>query len=102
MEGLGVVLVEAMSRGVPVIGSNVGGIPDIITDGQNGFLVPEQEPEVLSEKIIELLSNPHFAEQFRQAGYNTVKMRFSWEMISRQFSEAYAQVLHQFSPGNMT
>lgn len=93
MEGLGVVLLEAMSHGIPVIGSNVGGIPDIITDGENGFLVPEQEPVALAEKIVILVSKPSFAERFRKAGYRTVKMRFSWDEISRQFSEAYKQVL---------
>jgi glycosyltransferase involved in cell wall biosynthesis len=97
MEGLGVVLLEAMSHGVPVIGSNVGGIPDIITDGENGFLVPERDPAILAEKIVTLLTDTTLAERFRQAGYNTVRTRFSWEEISRQFSDVYAQVLNWHS-----
>ncbi|MDD1680270.1 MAG: glycosyltransferase [Methanoregula sp.] len=51
MEGLGVVLLEAMSRGLPVIGSTTGGIPDIIEDGKNGFLLPCESHEILAEKI---------------------------------------------------
>lgn len=98
-EALGVVLLEAMASGCPVIGSNVGGIPDIITDGTNGSLVPEQNPVVLAEKIVALLSDTILAERFRHAGYETVRTRFSWENISRQFSEAYEQVLDQYSRG---
>jgi glycosyltransferase involved in cell wall biosynthesis len=99
-EGLGVVLLEAMASGCPVIGSNVGGIPDIITDGENGFLVPEQEPRVLTEKIIALLYDSILADRFRDAGYRTVKVRFSWGGISRQFSEVYKQVLGTCSSGD--
>lgn len=97
MEGLGVVLLEAMSHGVPVIGSNVGGIPDIIDDGRNGFLFPSEDEKILAEKIVTLLSDTVLAEQFLLAGYETVRTRFSWEEISRQFSEAYEQVLDKYS-----
>jgi glycosyltransferase involved in cell wall biosynthesis len=93
MEGLGVVLLEAMAHGVPVVGSSVGGITDIIEDGKNGFLVPSESEEILAKKIIRLLSDEELAERFRQAGYETVRMRFSWEKISRQFSEVYAGIL---------
>ncbi|MDO8873985.1 MAG: glycosyltransferase family 4 protein [Methanoregula sp.] len=97
MEGLGVVLLEAMSHRVPVIGSNVGGIPDIIDDGRNGFLFPSENEKILAEKIVTLLSDTVIAERFRLAGYETVRTRFSWEEISRQFSEAYEQVLDKYS-----
>jgi glycosyltransferase involved in cell wall biosynthesis len=98
MEGLGVVLLEAMSHGVPVIGSNVGGIPDIINDGKNGFLFPCEDEKDLSEKIIRLLSDEVLADQYRQSGYETVRFQFSWKEISRQFSEAYQQVIDRY-PG---
>ena len=89
MEGLGVVLLEAMSYGVPVIGSNIGGIPDIIEDGKNGFLFPSNDEKKLAEKIIIVLSDSMLAGQFRQKGYETVRTRFSWNEISRQFSDVY-------------
>lgn len=92
-EALGVVLLEAMACGCPVIGSNVGGIPDIITDGVNGFLVPEQDSGAIAEKIVILLSDTKLAEQFRQAGYETVRERYSWDEISRQFSAIYSHVI---------
>ena len=99
MEGLGVVLLEAMSHGVPVIGSNVGGIPDIITDGENGFIFPCEDDRLLAEKIMVLLEDSFLKEQFRIAGYRTVRIKFSWEIISRKFSDIYRELLKQYSWG---
>jgi N-acetyl-alpha-D-glucosaminyl L-malate synthase BshA len=92
-EGLGVVLLEAMASGCPVIGSNVGGIPDIITDGENGFLVPEQDSIQLAERIVRLLSDTELRETFRKNGHAKVDELFSWNRISDQFASVYHQVL---------
>ena len=92
-EGLGVVLLEAMASGCPVIGSNVGGIPDIITDGENGFLVPEQDSEQLAVQIIRLLQDGELREMFRKNGYTRIHTSFSWDLISDQFASVYHQVL---------
>ena len=91
-EALGVVLLEAMVCGTPVIGSNVGGIPDIIKDGYNGFLVPEKSPKDLADKIIELLSNKELAKEFSVNGLKTVRERFSWEIVSERFMRMYEVV----------
>jgi len=91
-EGLGVVLLEAMACCVPVIGSNVGGIPDIIQDGYNGYLVPEKNPEELSKKIIQLLVDPVLARRFGENGLATVQNKFTWDRISCQFKDRYVQV----------
>jgi L-malate glycosyltransferase len=92
-EALGVVLLEAMASGCPVIGSNVGGIPDIITDGENGFLVPEQDPHGLAEKIILLLSDERLREKFRSQGLIRVQQSFSWDRIADDFSQIFERVL---------
>lgn len=91
-EGLGVVLLEAMAAGCPVIGSNVGGIPDIIVDCENGFLVPERDPSALADRIIALLSDKARAEKLRVNGRETITMKFSWDMIAEKFSNIYAEV----------
>jgi L-malate glycosyltransferase len=93
MEGLGVVLLEAMSHGVPVIGSNVGGIPDIIIDGETGFLVPEQRPDILAERIVRILANNELQDKFRRNGLIRVQEFFSWEKISIDFSHVYDEIL---------
>jgi glycosyltransferase involved in cell wall biosynthesis len=97
MEGLGVVLLEAMSHGVPVIGSNVGGIPDIIIDGETGYLVPEQNSDILAEKIVQILTNTDLQEKFRRNGLIRVRDSFSWESVSKKFSEVYKQVSEKHS-----
>lgn len=94
-EGLGVVLLEAMASGVPVIGSNTGGIPDIIEDGVNGLLVQPGDPKALADAIIRILSDLALADRFREAGIKTVSERFSWDRIGDQFTMVYQEVLHE-------
>jgi glycosyltransferase involved in cell wall biosynthesis len=95
-EGLGVVLLEAMASGCPVIGTNVGGIPDIITDGENGFLVPEQRPDLIAEKIVRIFTDTELQEKFRRNGMKRIHDSFSWDIISKDFSIVYDQVfVHQ-------
>ena len=86
-EGLGVVLLEAMACGVPVIGSNTGGISSIIDDGYNGFLVTEKSPEDLAEKIGILLSDGSIREKFKANGRETVSTKYSWNVIIEQYAE---------------
>jgi L-malate glycosyltransferase len=88
-EALGVVLLEAIASGCPVIGSNVGGIGDIIIDGENGFLVSERDPTALAEKISLLLADSELREKFRRNGFTHIEKKFSWEYISLQFSELF-------------
>ncbi len=92
-EALGVVLLEAMASGCPVIGSNVGGIPDIIMDGETGFLVPEQDPHLLAEKIVCLLSDPELREKFKKKGLSRVKTHFSWDSLATRFAGVYHQAV---------
>lgn len=95
-EALGVVLLEAMASGCPVVGSNVGGIPDIITDGENGFLVPEQNPKALAEAIIRILSNETLKDKFRKNGLKRIQESFSRNKISECFSMVYDLVLRNY------
>lgn len=94
-EALGVVLLEAMASGCPVIGSNVGGIPDIIIDGENGFLVPEKDAIALAEKIVRILADTELQEKFRKNGLTRVTQSFSWEIISNSFSNVFDYVIAQ-------
>jgi len=96
-EGLGVVVLEAMASGCPVIGSNVGGIPDIITDGENGILVPERDPHILAREIIHLLSDKERCQSLKSHGYERVREQFSWTRISDSFLSVY--LLAKDSPG---
>ena len=88
-EGLPRVLIEAMACGKPVIGTNVGGIPSLIHDGVNGFLIPPNDPEALAEKLIYLLSNEDKAVRMGAKGREFVTQTFSTE----RYVEGYASVL---------
>lgn len=93
-EGLGVVLLEAMACGTPVVGSNVGGIPDIIKDGWNGYLFQERSPTQLAERIILLLENSAIREQFQENGLRTVYENYSWEQVSLKFIRKYERLVN--------
>ena len=71
-EGLGVVLLEAMSCGVPIVASNTGGAPDIISDTHNGLLFKSGDVNGLSEAIIKILSDKALAKRFSEAALVTV------------------------------
>lgn len=88
-EGLGVVLLEAMASGLPVIGSNVGGIPDIISHEVNGLLVSPGDPDALADAIIRILTDPDLASQISEEGRKTVLAKFSWSVIADRFIGVY-------------
>ena len=86
-EGLGRVIAEAMACGKPVIGANVGGIPDLIKDGEHGFLVPPNDVEALAEKITYLIENPEVAREMGESGRKFILSRFSTESYTSNFSK---------------
>jgi glycosyltransferase involved in cell wall biosynthesis len=93
-EGLGTVLLEAISHGVPVIGTNVGGIPDIIIDGETGFLVPQKNPDSIAQAIEKIVNNPELAEELTKNAKKHLARNFSWKMITDRFAEVYGGVAH--------
>jgi glycosyltransferase involved in cell wall biosynthesis len=88
-EGLGVVLLEAMSYGIPVIGSNVGGIPDIVTDGKTGILVPPADPGALAAALERLATDPAFASGLAETGSRHMRSNFSWAAIIEAWQACY-------------
>jgi glycosyltransferase involved in cell wall biosynthesis len=92
-EGLGLVLVEALFCRRPVIGTRVGGIPDVVTDGETGLLVPPDDPLALAEAIARLLSDPALATRLAAAGYEHVRQHFSGQVVAQRMAEVYRQAL---------
>jgi glycosyltransferase involved in cell wall biosynthesis len=92
-EGLGVVLLEAMSYGVPVIGSRVGGIPDIIVDGETGLLVPPGDATALAWTLERLATDAELRARLSSAGREHVRDHFSWDRIVTQWEECYAAAM---------
>jgi len=86
-ETFGQVYIEAMACGIPVIGTNVGGVPEIITDGFNGFLIAPGNPSNLAQKIEEVFSNEQLKKGFVENGFKVIRRKFSSE---RQFSNMFS------------
>jgi Glycosyltransferase len=78
-EGLGRVVVEAMATGTPVVGSCVGGIPEMVQDGLTGFLVPPGDEEALAERLLWLLKHPQEAEDMSRRAREFARSFFSSE-----------------------
>ena len=84
-EGMGRVLIEAMAAGVPVIGSNVGGIPTVIHDGENGFLFPVEDSGALEQHLRRLLSDPELRARLGQCGFRMAHELFDERAYVKAF-----------------
>ncbi len=91
-EGLGSAILIAMAAGVPVIASNVGGIPEIIRHRENGWLA-ENDPEPIAAAIRELLADRPLAQKLAARGRQTVEERFSLDQMIHNTLDLYRQVL---------
>lgn len=91
-EALGVVLLEAMVSGIPVIASNVGGIPEIIRDQENGILIPPGNPGLLSEAILRIFDDQELRKLLISRGFEMVRS-FSLENMIKDTFNAYDQLL---------
>ena len=91
-EGLGVVLIEAIEYGCPIVASNVGGIPDVVIDRKTGLLVPEKKPEALAAAIKELAENEALRKELVEGAKEHVKRNFSWDVIIDRQMELYGNV----------
>lgn len=98
-EGLGVVLLEALAAGTPVVASRVGGIPDIVKDGETGLLVEEKQPEALARAILQLLEQPALGRRLVEEGHRHIQQFFSWPGVARRFESLFEEVLSECHPG---
>ena len=106
-EPFGMINVEAMACGAPVVASAVGGIPEIVVDGETGFLVPFEpsgdafgtpaDPEgfsaAIAERVNQLLASPALAREFGAAGRQRALAEFTWKAVAEKTVEVYAETL---------
>ena len=92
-DSFGIVYLEAWMYGLPVIGARAGGVPDVIKDGETGYLVPFGTPDALARSIERLLDNPELAYQLGQAGREHTLRHLTWERKYHQFRQVYAEVI---------
>jgi glycosyltransferase involved in cell wall biosynthesis len=94
-EGLGLSAMEAMVAGVPVIGSNVGGVYSLIKDGQTGILVPPQDPLALAAAIIRLLDDKGLGLNMANAARELIKEKFSLEDMAKKVERLYKEAIEE-------
>lgn len=92
-EGLGLSLIEAMAAGRPVIGSAIGGIDEVIVDGETGLLVPPADPRALAGAIHRVLSDGSLAARFAAAGRERARREFSAEGMVCRLMQIYTELI---------
>jgi len=95
-EGLPSIMLEAMACRTPVLATPVGAIPDVIEDGETGFLLKSNDPEHIADRIVELLGKPELLEKVSVNAYNYVRENFSYEKTL----EAWRKILKQLEITN--
>jgi glycosyltransferase involved in cell wall biosynthesis len=94
-EGLGIALVEAMCQGKPVIGTNIGGIPEVIEDGVNGYLVNPRDSDVLAEKLDLLINDEDKRKRMGIEGRKRFEERFDANIMIKKTEKLYESLLKQ-------
>jgi len=92
-ESFGLVLLEGMALGRPVVATAVGGVPELVVDGETGLLVPPEDPEALATAVRRLLSDPVLAAQLGMAGVARARSQFSLDATARQLAQLYREAL---------
>jgi starch synthase len=91
-EPLGIVNLEAMACGTAVVGTRIGGIPEVVDDGVTGLLVPPNDPASLADAMNALLHDPMRAAEMGSAGRERAVAEFSWGAVAAQTAALYAEL----------
>jgi glycosyltransferase involved in cell wall biosynthesis len=92
-ENLPFAILEAMSSGLPVVTTNVGGIPEMIEDGKNGFLVQPFNSQELGDRVLYFLEHPAASSEMALLARKTIEERFDWRLIVKKALEVYDEAL---------
>jgi glycosyltransferase involved in cell wall biosynthesis len=101
-EAQGLTILEAMALSRPVVASNVGGIPEMIHDGETGLLVPPHDPQALAGAIVRLLRDHQLADTLGRAGHDLVHDRFCVELMVKAVQELYTLGARAIRPREVT
>jgi glycosyltransferase involved in cell wall biosynthesis len=94
-EGFGLVLIEAMAAGVPVVATDVPGIRDVVRDGVNGLLVPVGQPDQLARAIQRIAATGAPRKRLIEAGLEVVRKRYDWSVVLPQYRKLLKLDAHE-------
>jgi colanic acid/amylovoran biosynthesis glycosyltransferase len=97
-EGFGVACLEAMAHGRPVVATSVGGLLDLVVDGETGIVIPPRDPAALRSALERLLADPDLRRRFGMAGRDRARTHFSWETVTDATLAAYAEAAGTIGP----
>jgi glycosyltransferase involved in cell wall biosynthesis len=92
LEGMGSSILDAMASRLPVVATNVGGIPEVVIHGETGLLVPPRNPSALARAILRLYSDKTLASRLGQKGYELVHRKFSAESMADKVVRLYEKI----------
>jgi D-inositol-3-phosphate glycosyltransferase len=95
-EPLGMVVLESLVAGTPIVGSAVGGIPFMVQEEVNGLLVPPRDPDALASALARISREPAFLGQLKQASAQSILPRFSWERNGADSIRAIGKTVNHF------
>ncbi len=88
-EGFGMTVIEGMYSGLVVVASEVGGIPDIVADGENGILIPSKDAQALKNAILRVMEEDDLAERLKVSGYKKVKENYASDVSVKRLVNIY-------------
>jgi glycosyltransferase involved in cell wall biosynthesis len=91
-ELLGLAAIEAMASGTPVIASRIGGLPEVVVDGETGFLVPPGDTRALHERLEQILRDPDLTRRLGARARELATSKFTWEACARRCLEVYGRL----------
>lgn len=92
-EAMGIAILEAMACGLPCIGTNVGGIPEVILDNETGLLVPDKDAEALADAMTILITNPELRAEYGATGHQRLENEFSSSAMAKKAIALYEELL---------
>lgn len=94
-EGFGIAIIEAMAAGKPVVAANVGGIPEVVIDGEAGILVPSRDSNALAQAVLKLLKNQALAKRMGEAGRRRVEKYFTLDRMIEKTEALYDKLIQK-------
>ncbi|MCL1966183.1 MAG: glycosyltransferase family 4 protein, partial [Candidatus Bathyarchaeota archaeon] len=92
-EGQGIVLLEALSSGKPVVAFDIGGVNEVVINGETGLLARNRNSEELAEALLRLLGNFELRQRLGLAGRRVIEDNFTWDICARKMLKVYTEAL---------